>query len=79
MRIQPVNPDDAEPAVQGVLRQQAETWGAPLNPYLLYARRPPIFRAVRGMWGGIDASGLIDPCLKALLNRRVAKLNGCPF
>jgi hypothetical protein len=31
------------------------------------------------MWTGIDASGLIDPALQALLNRRVAMLNGCAF
>jgi hypothetical protein len=31
------------------------------------------------MWGGLDASGLIDPKLAALVNRRVAALNGCRF
>jgi len=31
------------------------------------------------MWTGIDASGLIDPALLALTNRRVAHLNGCEF
>jgi hypothetical protein len=31
------------------------------------------------MWGGLDASGLIEPALTALLNRRVAYLIGCEF
>ena len=31
------------------------------------------------MWGGLEASGLIDTKLVALLNRRVASLNGCEF
>jgi AhpD family alkylhydroperoxidase len=31
------------------------------------------------MWGGIEASGLIDAKLQALVNRRVAALNGCEF
>jgi hypothetical protein len=31
------------------------------------------------MWTGIDHSGLIDARLRALLNRRVAALNGCDF
>jgi hypothetical protein len=31
------------------------------------------------MWTGIDASGLIDGGLKALINRRVAALNRCEF
>ena len=34
---------------------------------------------VRGMWTGLEASGLIEPRLTALLNRRVAFLNGCEF
>ena len=79
VRIEPADPDEVEPQVAAVLRGQAAVWGAPLLNHLLYARRPAIFRAARGMWSGIDASGLIDARLKALVNRRVAQLNGCPF
>ena len=79
MRIQPVDPDHVEAPVGAVLSQQAQRWGAPLLPYLLYARRPTIFRAVRGMWAGLDGSGLVDAGTRAMLNRRVAMLNGCPF
>ena len=54
-----------------------------VEPILLnhrvYARRPSIFRGARGMWTGIGASGLVDGALQALLNRRVAALNGCEF
>jgi len=56
-----------------------ERWGAPLLNHLVYARRPTILRAARGMWAGIAGSGLIDEPLQALLNRRVARLNGCEF
>jgi hypothetical protein len=62
-----------------VLAAQAKTWGAPLLNHLVYARRPSIFRGVRGMWGGLEGSGLIDGKLAALLNRRVAALNRCEF
>ena len=31
------------------------------------------------MWDGLGASGLIEPTLQALINRRVAALNGCLF
>jgi AhpD family alkylhydroperoxidase len=31
------------------------------------------------MWTGIAASGLIDAGLQALVNRRVAAINGCEF
>jgi hypothetical protein len=62
-----------------VLDAQARTWGAPLLNHLVYARRPSIFRGARAMWTGIEGSGLIDVRLGALLNRRVAALNGCEF
>ena len=62
-----------------ILQSQAKVWGAPLLNHRLYARRPTIFRGVHGMWTGIDGSGLIDGALRALLNRRVAALNGCEF
>ena len=68
-----------EPQIRAVLEAQRKKWGAPLLNHLIYARRPSIFRAVRGMWSGIDQSGLIDEKLKALINRRVALLNGCEF
>ena len=78
-RIPNSNPDEAEPYIKNVFEAQARKWGAPLLPYYLYARRPSIFRGVRGMWTGIEASGLIDAPLQALINRRVASINGCEF
>jgi hypothetical protein len=78
-RISGADPQTADPYAQRVLTGQAKYWGAPLLNHLVYARRPTIFRAVRGMWAGIAGSGLIDPALQALLNRRVARLNGCEF
>jgi hypothetical protein len=78
-RIPGVDPNTADPYAQRVLEGQAKHWGAPLLNHLVYARRPTIFRAVRGMWAGIEGSGLIEGALQALLNRRVARLNGCEF
>ena len=78
-RIPNVEPDRVEPQIRAVLEAQAKKWGAPLLNHLVYARRPSLFRAVRGMWSGIDASGLIDGKLQALINRRVAFLNACEF
>jgi hypothetical protein len=79
MKVVPIEPSAAEPAISAVLQAQVGKWGAPLLNHLVYARRPSIFRAVRAMWGAIDVSGLIDEPLKAMLNRRVAIINGCPF
>ena len=78
-RIAGVDPSAAEPQVRAVLEAQRKKWGAPLANHLVYARRPTIFRGVRAMWTGLDASGLIDPKLVAMINRRVASLNGCEF
>ncbi len=78
-RIEGVNSADTEKRVRAVLEAQAKKWGGPLLNHLLYARMPTIFRGARGMWSGLDASGLLDPALVALVNRRVASLNGCEF
>lgn len=78
-RIAGVNVDDADRYVKEVLEAQSKAWGAPLLNHLLYARRPSIFRGARAMWGGIESSGLLDARLRALINRRVAYLNGCEF
>ena len=78
-RIADVNLEEAEKYIRNVLEAQRRDWGAPLLNHLLYARRPTIFRGARGMWVGIEGSGLIDASLRALINRRVAFLNGCEF
>ena len=78
-RIEGVKPEEADGYAGRVFEAQARKWGAPLLNHLLYARRPTIFRGVRAMWGGIEASGLIDARLQALVNRRVAALNHCEF
>ena len=69
----------ADKYITSILEAQKKDWGAPLLNHLIYARRPSIFKGARGMWTGIDASGLIDPALRALVNRRVAFHNGCVF
>ena len=78
-RIEGVDSATAEGPIAAVFKVQTERWGAPLLNHLIYARRPTIFRGVRGMWGGLDQSGLLDPKLVALLNRRVAQINRCEF
>jgi hypothetical protein len=78
-RVEGVDPGLVEKRIRAVLEVQSDRWGAPLLNHLIYARRPSIFRGVRGMWTGLDASGLLDPGLVALVNRRVAALNGCEF
>ena len=78
-RIAGIDPETADTYARSVFEANTKKWGAPLFTNRTYARRPTIFRAVRGMWMGIDASGLIAPNLRALINRRVAALNNCAF
>jgi alkylhydroperoxidase family enzyme len=78
-RIQGVEREHVEPAIEKAFRGQERQWGTVLAPYPIYARRPTIFRAVQGMWVALAQSGLIDRTLVALVNRRVAALNGCVF
>ena len=70
---------EAEGPIRATFEAQAKKWGGPLLNHLVYARRPTIFRGARAMWTGLDASGLIDGRLAALINRRVASLNHCAF
>ena len=78
-RIDGIEPAQADEAARRVFAAQVEKWGTPLGNHLIYARRPTIHRGARGMWGGLEQSGLLDGRLVALVNRRVAALNGCEF
>ena len=78
-RVANANVQAADNYIKNVLEAQAKDWGAPLLNHLVYARRPSIFKGARAMWTGIDSSGLIESALRALINRRVAFLNGCEF
>jgi alkylhydroperoxidase family enzyme len=78
-RVANADVEAADRHIKAVLEAQAKDWGGPLLNHLVYARRPSIFKGARAMWTGIEASGLIDPSLRALINRRVASLNGCEF
>lgn len=70
--------DDEIPAdVRAVCEKLKERYGSlPFNHAVL-ARRPPIFRAFRGMWDGLEASALLPARLVDLVNVRVASLVGC--
>ncbi|UOF89637.1 hypothetical protein LSG31_17380 [Fodinisporobacter ferrooxydans] len=78
-RISGVSQETAQGFIREVFDAQLERYGKVLENHKLYARRPSIFKAVRGMWAGLEESGLIPEQLVALVNIRVANLNGCPF
>src|SRR5215468_8909919 len=69
-------PDD----LRETLEEQAKLRGAPLHPYLFYARNAAYFRAAKAMWAALQQETTRVPAaLRALLNRRVASWNGCEF
>jgi len=78
-RIKSVERAEIDGSIERAFQGQERKWGTVLAPYPIYARRPTIFRAVQGMWAALAQSGLIDRALVALVNRRVASLNGCVF
>jgi alkylhydroperoxidase family enzyme len=78
-RVRAVEREGLDASIERAFRGQERKWGTVLAPYPIYARRPTIFKAVQGMWVGLAQSGRVDHSLVALVNRRVAALNGCVF
>jgi alkylhydroperoxidase family enzyme len=79
-RIPPVDLESLPDDVRKTLEEQQKLFGAPLYPYLFYARNPEFFRAAKGMWAVVQQNTKRVPgTLRALLNRRVAWWNGCEY
>jgi len=79
-RIPPVDVETLPDDLREVLEAQRKLRGAPLYPYLFYARNPAYFRAAQEMWTALQQHTTRVPgTLRALLNRRVAWWNGCEF
>jgi alkylhydroperoxidase family enzyme len=79
-RIPPVDVETLPDDLREVLEEQRKAHGAPLFPYLFYARNPAYFRAAQRMFATLQQETKRVPgTLRALLNRRVAGWNGCEF
>ena len=79
-RIPPVDAATMPDDLRTTLEEQRKLYGAPLHPYLFYARNPAYFRAAQKMYATMQQEMKRVPAtLKALLNRRVAAWNGCEF
>jgi alkylhydroperoxidase family enzyme len=79
-RIRPVDIETLPDDLREALEEQRKLRGAPLYPYLFYARNPAFFRAAQGMWAALQqGTKRVPGTLRALLNRRVAWWNGCEF
>ena len=79
-RIAPVDVATLSEDLQATIEEQRQLYGAPLYPYLFYARNPAYFRAAAAMWTALQQQTTRVPgALRGLLNRRVASWNGCAF
>jgi alkylhydroperoxidase family enzyme len=79
-RISPVDVERLPEDLRETLEEQRKLRGAPLYPYLFYARHPGFFRAAKAMWAALQQGATRVPgTLRALVNRRVAWWNGCEF
>jgi AhpD family alkylhydroperoxidase len=79
-RIPSVDVETCSDDLRETLEEQRKLWGAPLYPYLFYARHPAYFRAAKTMWVALQEDAKRVPgALSALLNRRVAWWNGCEY
>ncbi|MBZ5595853.1 MAG: hypothetical protein LAP39_26735 [Acidobacteriia bacterium] len=73
----PGSSQNIPPDVHAVCDKLEERYGALPENHAVLARRPSIFRAFRGMWEGLESSGLLPARLVDLVNVRVASLIGC--
>ena len=79
-RIPPVDVETLPDDLRETLEEQRKLRGAPLYPYLFYARNAAYFRATKAMWDALSQETKRVPVtLRALLNRRVASWNSCEF
>jgi alkylhydroperoxidase family enzyme len=79
-RIPPVDVETLPDDLRETLEEQKKLRGAPLYPYLFYARNPAYFRAAKTMFAVLrEETKRVPGTLRALLNRRVASWNGCEF
>jgi alkylhydroperoxidase family enzyme len=79
-RIRPVDVETLPDDLRETLEEQRKLYGAPLHPYLFYARNAAYFRAAKAMFAALQQETKRVPGgLRGLLNRRVASWNGCEF
>lgn len=78
-RVREIEDPGDDPILQEVFAKEREQFGYLLNPTRVQAHRPGIMQAAKRLGAAIDAAGLIPAELRALVNLRVALINGCPF
>ncbi len=78
-RVREIETDGGDPILRQVFAAERERYGAVLNTTKVLAHCPPILEAAKALSAAVERSGRLDPLLRALVNLRVALINGCPF
>lgn len=78
-RIKGPDIEKLDTRLKRIFEKQTEQYGKPLTGQYLAAHCPEIFNGMRGMFGALYKSGLLEPSLRNLLNRHVALINHCPY
>jgi alkylhydroperoxidase family enzyme len=68
-----------DPILKETFERERELFGFVLNPTKVQAHTPGIMKAAKQLSLAVDRSGLLPKELVALVNVRVALINGCPF
>jgi len=78
-RVREIEEPGDDPVLKDIFEKERGVFGDLLNPTKVMAHCPPILRAAKLLGASIDQSGLLPKSLLALVNFRVASINGCPF
>jgi alkylhydroperoxidase family enzyme len=78
-RVSEIEEPGDDPILKETFARERELFGFVLNPTKVQAHTPGIMKAAKQLSIAVDRSGLLPKELLALVNVRVALINGCPF
>jgi alkylhydroperoxidase family enzyme len=78
-RVREIDEPGDDPILKETFAREQELFGFILNPTKVQAHTPGIMKAAKQLSIAVDRSGLLPRELLALVNVRVALINGCPF
>jgi alkylhydroperoxidase family enzyme len=78
-RVREIDEPGDDPILKETFARELELFGFVLNPTRVQAHTPGIMKAAKQLSLAVDRSGLLPKELLALVNVRVALINGCPF
>ncbi len=78
-RIKPLDRDEAHPDARSFFDKDEQVFGVVLNPTRVFAYRPPILAAAKGLSRSVAEEATLSAGLRAMICVRVAMLVGCPF